>query len=440
MSSVLIEYGRHPMQRTQPYLPRRASLTGMRLASLLAVAHVAVDAVASMPGALLPTLKARFVLSETELAVLVAVLATSSSLLQPLFGTLADRWGMRLVGGLGAIVAAGVLSLVGVAPSIAVLVVLFLIGGLGSAAFHPAGASIARAAQPDDQGLGISLFSAGGTLGVALGPIIVVAVIATAGVTAMSWLMLPGVLLGLLLLWLVPAQQHQAHPPTDLSTLLHVVRGPVGVLALAGVLNALVFTTFNNAMPLWLVAEGVAVDDALIGWTLATFALGASAGSIVASLFARRVARAVLVGGTMLLALLPLFAIFTLTPGTPLFLLTVLLAGALVHASVPLLVVSAQDLAPHAVATASGILMGFTIGVAGILYIGVGYLQERLGIAPALQVAFFALIPAALLAVAVLVRHRLAGVQTTPTMTVSDLCRCTVCRCAGCRTTSGAGA
>jgi FSR family fosmidomycin resistance protein-like MFS transporter len=70
------------------------------------------------------------------------------------------------------------------------------------------------------------------------------------------------------------------------------------------------------------------------------------------------------------------------------------------------MVVSAQDLAPQAVATASGMLMGLTWGTAGVLYIFVGLLQEAIGIGPAMRVGYLFLIPAALLALLVLSRQQ----------------------------------
>jgi FSR family fosmidomycin resistance protein-like MFS transporter len=68
--------------------------------------------------------------------------------------------------------------------------------------------------------------------------------------------------------------------------------------------------------------------------------------------------------------------------------------------------VSAQDLAPNAVATASGMLMGFTWGTAGVAYIGFGAIQQAIGLVPAMAAAFAFLIPAAALAGAVLHRYR----------------------------------
>lgn len=122
------------------------------------------------------------------------------------------------------------------------------------------------------------------------------------------------------------------------------------------------------------------------------------------------------------------------------YFLAVFAAGALVQASVPLLIANAQDLAPHAVSTASGMLMGLTIGVAGLLYIGVGYLQQLLGVVPAMQIVFLLLLPAAFLTTAVLVRYRNVWEQSPDTLLTTEFCLCAMCQCAGCRAPSTARA
>ena len=61
-----------------------------------------------------------------------------------------------------------------------------------------------------------------------------------------------------------------------------------------------------------------------------------------------------LITGTMVLALPMFYAIFLVPAGSPLYFVCVTLAGALINAGLPLMVVAAQDLAPHAVGTASG--------------------------------------------------------------------------------------
>lgn len=149
-------------------------------------------------------------------------------------------------------------------------------------------------------------------------------------------------------------------------------------------------------------SHGLAYDAALIGWTLALFSLSAAFGGIIGGVLSHRLSHRLLITGSMLLALLPLFAIFYLEPGTLHFFLAVMLAGGLLNAGLPLMIVTAQDLAPHAAAAASGMLMGFSGGVAGVLYIGIGRMQEVIGLTPAISLSYLSLIPAALLAFYVL--------------------------------------
>src|SRR5690606_30138448 len=99
------------------------------------------------------------------------------------------------------------------------------------------------------------------------------------------------------------------------------------------------------------------------------------------------------------------FALFVLPVGSLLYYLAIALAGALINGGLPLMVVTGQELAPHAVGTASGMLMGLTWGSAGVLYLGIGALQQTVGILPAMVLSFLTLVPGALLARRVLIKH-----------------------------------
>ncbi|MCY4354799.1 MAG: MFS transporter [Truepera sp.] len=388
---------------------RRTVLAGGSLTFLLILAHTNNDGFFGMFSALLPTFQARFGLSETGLALLVATLSLSTSVTQPLFGVLADRIGQRLLAGLGTLLCAALLSQIVVVPSVLLLVGVLFVGGLGSAAFHPSGMSLARTAGGERKGMMVGLFGASGALGMALGPVVILYLLARVGPGPTPLLMIPGLLLGLAILVLfpkratVPRQQRARLFDRDL------VAGPVGLLSLAGILRATSFVTFTSAMPLWLVKiQGYAPDSPLIGWTLATFTFSSALGGVLAGALADHFPRRRLTVGAILLALPFLLAIFLFPPGTLAFFGTVALAGLVTNASLPLLILSGQDLAPHALSTASGMLMGLSWGTAGFVYIGIGLLQEILGITDAMILSYLLLLPAAALAFYVLSRHRVA--------------------------------
>ncbi len=409
-------------------LMKHAVLSGGYLTALLTIAHLSMDTLTSMPMALLPVLQSRFGLTESAIALLVATLSFSASVTQPLFGALSDRFGRRSVAALGLILNAVLLSLVGIVPTIALMFVLFFMGGLGSGALHPAGASLVRAGTEHNKGLAVSLFSTGGTLGYALGPVIILYLISNQGLEAMPWLMIPGVLLGLLVYRLAPT--HKPLPREERPRLfdIRIIWGPVGLLSVVGILSGLAFVTFNSAVPLWLVAKHqIAPDDPLIGWTLGAFSLAAALGGLGAATLSNRIDQRLLVSGTLLLAPIPMFWMFSVEPGSLPFYIAIILTGALVHANLPLLVVSAQNLAPNAMATASGMLMGFSTGIAGLLYIGIGRLQEMIGLVPATYLSYLAVIPAALLAFFVLSKFRSTSDHQKRKQDSACLCSISAC-------------
>lgn len=401
----------------------RLALGGASLVAVLAASHAAADIPFSAVSALVPTIQARFGLTESVLALLVATLSFGASVTQPLFGALADRVGPRLVGAAGVVLSSALLALVGIAPSVWLLLGLLLAGGFASAAMHPAFTSLSRSTGASRPGLAVSLYSAGGTFGVAIGPVAVLTVMSTLGVAGTPWLMVPGVALGIATYLVVPAgrdERVERPPMIDVQ----LIAGPVGVLTIAAALASVPFVAFGASVGLWLVAEhGVARDSALIGWTLSAFALAAAAGGVIAASLAGRFSARLAVSSTMVAAAIPLFAIFSLVPGSPLYFVAVMAAGALLNASLPIMVVTAQNLVPRSVAAASGMLMGFAHGVAGLLYIGVGALQEAVGAATALAATYLLVIPAAALAFVILTR-----VSRSATEPVAG-CNCRVCRC-----------
>ncbi len=385
---------------------RRLQVSGLSLTLLLLVAHATNDAFGSMLSALLPTLQLRFGASETLLALLVATYSFSSSVMQPVFGALADRFGRRTIGALGVMTSSAVLSLIAIAPNPWLLLVLLLFGGLGSAAFHPAGTGMARDAARSKGGLAVGLFSAGGTAGLAVGPIIIGTLLINGWLAWSPLLMIPGLVLGLLMFLLIPPQPPRPGAVRPKIFDMELFRGPVGVLTVAGTLRSISWVAFNNSWPLWLVnVRGLASDSPVIFWSLAVFGFSGGLGGILAGLLEGRIRRQTLVAGTMLMALVPLFLLLVLPVGSLPYYLAIALAGACINGGLPLMVVSAQDLAPNAVGTASGMLMGLTWGTAGVLYLGIGALQQLVGIMPAMVFSFLTLIPGALLARRVLIRN-----------------------------------
>ena len=370
-------------------------LNGTRMAAFLALVHAVNDVLTAILGALLPTLQARLAAGTTTLALLVAALSISSSVTQPVLGALADRYGVRRVAGLGVASGAVSLSLVGVVDSVPLLLVLLVLGGLGSAAVHPVSTSIVGGPSAKNPGLSVGLFTAGGMAGFAAGPILILYVVSRYGSEATPWLMLPGLLLAVGVVVLLP--EFEPHNTGRLTRAFDrgMVTGTIGWLTAAASLVSLAFVTFTSAVPLWLVdAHGIRTDAPLLGGTLGLFSLGAGLGAVAGGAVGARLGYARTTAVSLLAAVPTLAAVLVVPPGVATLVLSAI-AGALIYASQPLLVVSAQTAAPQNPAAAAGVVLGVGSGIAGLLYVGVGALQGLLGLAPAMTVVFALLVPAA---------------------------------------------
>ncbi len=382
------------------------SLQNLGIVALLILAHSTNDAYAGILSPLLPSLQERFSIGETLLASFVATVSFSSNVLQPVFGAVADRFGARKIAAIGLVAGASLMSLIGIVPNVPSLFLLLIIGGLGSAAFHPAAVSIVRTATSEvkNKTLSFGIFTSAGPLGNSLGPFVVLILIGSFGLTATPWLMIPGIIIGIIIFLFAPKaetiqkKKDSASIAQTLKNIRSFVIGPVGALALVGIFRSVSFVSFINSVPLWLVEKGYAVDSLMIANTLFAYGVASAIGIVAGGWLEPRIGRWRIIIGSTLLAFPVSFLFFFMPIGSVFYFASIILASILVNSCIASLVVSAQDLAPNAVGAASGMLMGLTWGIAGIIYIGIGALQETIGIEPALYIAFCFLLVASLLA------------------------------------------
>ena len=147
---------------------------------LLSLAHFVHDVYSSFLAPLLPLLIEKMSMSLTQAGFLSAVMQMPA-LLNPLIGQLADRVSLRYFVILAPVMTAVPMSLIGLAPTYGVLLILLFIAGISIAVFHvPAPVMIARMAG-SKKGRGMSFFMTGGELARTVGPLTAVSLVALLG-------------------------------------------------------------------------------------------------------------------------------------------------------------------------------------------------------------------------------------------------------------------
>ncbi len=356
----------------------RSSPLGVAIA--VSALHSLNDSYTSFLPPLLPRIMGELDLSITLAAGLMTALALGSSLAQPLMGRLADRRGRRALVVLGPMTTGVFLSLMGLAPGFWMLVVLLAIGGLGSAAFHPPGASLAaRVGQGGKSGMRHAIFSFCGAAGHALGPVAVVWLVARVGFDGMWIAMLPVLVLGATLWFVLPpgTSDRILAPAPSARDMARILRGPLGLVFGISCTTAFLNSLFLTFMPIIMSGQGMSEGEGAV--VLSLYLAGLAAGTLPGGFLADRVNR------PRLLAILtgiafPLHALaFLLPAGGPLSFAVVVLAGASNMAVLPPIVIMALELSPSFGSTSSGIVMGLAWATAALAVIPAGMVGDLLG-------------------------------------------------------------
>lgn len=145
----------------------------LKVMALIGVAHGCSHFFQLVLPPLFPFLKDEFVVSYTELGLVMTLFYVTSGLLQTPAGFLVDRIGARnvLIGGLGIFCTA--ILLYGLVPSYWMLVPVAILAGIGNSVFHPADFSILNASVDQKRlGRAYGTHTLGGNLGWGLAPVL----------------------------------------------------------------------------------------------------------------------------------------------------------------------------------------------------------------------------------------------------------------------------
>ncbi len=329
----------------------------------LMLGHLTVDSYVGVIPVLYPLLIGRFSLNLATVGLVSLGYSGTAAISQPLFGVIADRYGTRLTGFALAWTAI-TFALVGFIPTFPLLVALACASGLGSGAFHPFGALDVRALLPRrSRSAGMSIYVTAGTVGVALGPLIGIALFGLFGMHGTGFLVIPGIATGAYLLWRMRGQVTS----TAARGAARAARQTVPVLALAAVIGVMMsrswtVSVFQAFTPTWYRELGY--GPAFYGPLVTTLVLASAAGTVGCGALADRYGRKTLIIGTLVLSI-PAILLFTLFPG-PWGFATAILIGFLAASTAPLMLLMAQQLMASRAGLASGLVMGLGFVTAAI--------------------------------------------------------------------------
>jgi MFS transporter, FSR family, fosmidomycin resistance protein len=337
--------------------------------AVLCAAHFVNDAYSSLIYPLLPLLKIKLGLSDTQVFWLAPLYSLSSSLMQPLYGFISDRYARRFFAVCGPALTAVFVSLIGLAPTYGILITLLVAGGIGIGSFHPQAAAIASHAAGDRKRVGMAMFSALGTLGFAFGPFAITRIVTRVGLEHSYYVIGFGLLMSAILFRICPPLDVQAEAAapkagikSPLLAALHAAWKPLTLLYAITVIRSGLQITTNNYLPFLLSEQGYNLTET--GNVLTVFLLMGGIGGLAGGMLAERTSGRMVTLYSGLLAG-PLMIAALLVSG-PLSLVLLGAGGFFLLSTIPVNVAMAQELAPGQTSTVSALMMGAAWGIGAL--------------------------------------------------------------------------
>ena len=359
---------------------------------LFALGHFCVDWAQGAIPALLPYFVQNYGLSYQEAASLVFANVLLSSVLQPVFGYYSDKVSMPWLIPLGPLFCGLSITLIGFSSSYWTIFLASMVCGLGSALFHPEAALLVGRIAGERKGQALSTFSVGGNGGFAVGPLAAGFCAYTLGLPSLIVFGVVNICTVLLI---------ARHLPQTIETVAHAAGtkgkenagkkndwSSFGRLSIVILARSLGFTLSNTFIPLFWVSVLAASPGQGTKALSALFLMGAVV-TYTGGLMADRLGF-IPVLRVSFLVMIPAMALFV--NSTDVWLASVLLVPVAVSIFLPYspIVVLGQAYLGKNAGFASGVTLGLSTTIGGILAPIVGWAADQWGLVTALQILWIA--------------------------------------------------
>ncbi len=360
------------------------------------IGHICTDINQGALPALLPFLVLHKNISYASAAGLIFAANSVSSVVQPLFGYMGDKVSWPWLMGLGAFLAGGGLSLVGFLDSYWAIFLAVSVSGFGTALFHPEGGRVANLVAGENKGAGMALFSVGGNIGFALGPVIASVALARFGLKGTAVFLLPALTMAVIVLLSMKSLNQISHASRHWkeAAALSAERDDwrsfwkVSACLTARSVVSYGMTTF---IPLYF-AVIFLLPEASASSALTLYSVAGATATLFGGPLADRIGfRRIITSAYTLL--FPLLLLFPLVGH--LWLAVFLLVPIAISANAPQAAAIAlgQKFLPNHIGTSCGIMLGLAVSIGGMVAPGLGWLGDRYGLTASMYaVAAFGLL------------------------------------------------
>jgi FSR family fosmidomycin resistance protein-like MFS transporter len=344
---------------------------------LLSVCHFIHDIYSSFLAPLLPFLIEKFSLSFAQAGFLSTVMQIPA-LANPYIGKWADRKGIRFFIILAPMLTAVPMSLLGLAPSYGVLLILLFFTGISVSLFHVPAPVLVYRLSGNKTGRGMSYYMTGGELARTVGPLTIIAAVSLLGFESYYPVMIVGIIASVLMFFAFRDMPTIAKPEEKAS-----LRGTVkdmwpllaplsGIVLVRGFMHACL-TAF---LPLYIIEKSG--DLWLAGIALALFEGAGVIGMLAVGNLSDRFGRKRLLSFCLVVAPISLL-LFTQASGSIQFAL-LLLTGFSLLSTTPVMLAMIQEYNSNGSSAANGIFMMISFLARSAVVVLVGFAADLIGL------------------------------------------------------------
>ncbi len=352
-----------------------------RLIALLCTAHFITDVNQGALPALLPFLISEYHLSYAAAGLIIFSANVVSTIVQPVFGHLADRISSPWLMPAGVLLAGCGMAATGWVPGYHWILVVVMVSGVGVAAFHPQAAQMVARAAGGRQASAMSVFGVGGTVGFAVGPVTITAALLAWGLRGSAVLVIPVGVMAAVLAWRLSARAEAGPGLTrrvKSSEPLADAWGPFSRLTGAVICRAVLFFGFNTFVPLYWI-NVLHESKASGAFALSVFSLSSIGGNLLGGRLSDRWGHTrVAVAGFS--AMIPLVPLLMMAQTRIAGLIVLALIGFCMSGTYSPLIVLGQQYLPNHTGLSAGVTLGMAITIGGIAAPALGRVADHYGL------------------------------------------------------------
>ena len=350
----------------------------------LSLGHFGVDLYASLLVPLYPYITSKLGISLAKISFIIAFGHLMSSVLQPVFGYIADKLKNRLFMVWGLVLSSLCIPLTILSKSVWIFILLLLLGMLGNACFHPQVSALVKDFNKNNPNLSsaMGLFLGLGSIGYALGPYVATLIVHTYTENALLFMAIFGIFCSIFIYFFVPKMPSKDYYTEDnfFFIMKEILKNKTCIyLTVISVIKSAVSISFGTYIPFLLQEKGFSLTQT--GLIVTLFFIFGGFATIVSSKIEKYInANGVIVLSFLSVLPLVLAFLFILDKNKYLAVILFILTGFFILLSVGIILVHAQKAMPKYLGVVSGVMQGFSWGLGALFLAPLGIIGENLGI------------------------------------------------------------